>query len=50
MYSRVVSSVIICIGLLLSYLYDVEITAIDMDNAYLNAPCAEKIWFVGGNY
>ena len=27
---------------------DVDILACDLENAYLNAPCAEKIWFEGG--
>ena len=26
----------------------VDILACDLENAYLNAPCREKIWFEGG--
>ena len=48
-YSRVVYHDSICIVLPLAYLNDVDTTAIDMDNAYPNAPCAEKIWFIGGD-
>ena len=29
-------------------LHDVDVLVIDLENAYLNAPCAEKIWFEGG--
>ena len=36
------------IGLLAAALHDVDVLAIDLENAYLNAPCAEKIWFEGG--
>ena len=39
----------ICIGFLLASLHVIDITDIDMDNDHLNAPCAEKIWFVCGN-
>ena len=48
-YSSVVSHESVCIGFLLEYLCGVDITDIDLENAYLNAPCAEKIWFVGGD-
>ena len=37
------------IGFLLASLHSVDTNAIDMDNVNLNAPRAEKIWFVGGN-
>ena len=40
-YSSMVSHDSIHIGFLLEYLYGVNITAIYMDNAYLNALCAE---------
>ena len=46
--SRMVSCDSNHIGLLLETLHDVAITAIDMENVYLNAPCAERICFVGG--
>ena len=48
-YSRVVSCDSICIGLLLASLHGIEITVIDLENVYLNAPCVDKIWVVGGN-
>ena len=44
-YSSVVS---VRIGLLAAALHDVDVLGIDLENAYLNAPCAEKIWFEGG--
>ena len=47
-YSSVVCCETIRIGFLLLSIHDVYITAIDMDNAYLNTLCAGKIWFVGG--
>ena len=37
------------IDILSSSLHGVDITSIDMDNSYLNAPCAENIWFVCDN-
>ena len=48
-YSSVVSCGSICIGSLLECLHGVNITGIDLKNYYLNAPCEEKIWFVGGD-
>ena len=30
------------------HMNDLDILACDLENAYLNAPCAEKIWFEGG--
>jgi hypothetical protein len=33
---------------LLVSLHQVELMACDVSNAYLNAPCQECIWFVGG--
>ena len=47
-YSSVVSRDSVRIGLLAAALHDVDALAIDLENAYLNAPCAEKIWFEGG--
>ena len=48
-YSSVVYRDSIRIGFLLASLHGVDITFIDLDNAYLNKPCAENIWFVGGD-
>ena len=36
------------IALLIAALNDLDIMACDIGNAYLNAPCREKIWFVAG--
>ena len=36
------------IGFLYESLHGVDITAIDMENAYLNVPCVENIWFLFG--
>ena len=33
---------------LIAALNDLDIWAWDISNAYLYAPCQEKIWFVGG--
>ena len=48
-YYSVVSCDSICISFILASLHVDDITTIDLDNAYLNAPCVEKIWFVGGD-
>ena len=48
-YSSVVSLDSIFIGFILVSLHLVDITDIDMNNAYLNALCTKKIWSVGGN-
>jgi hypothetical protein len=36
------------VAFLLAALNDLDIVACDVGNAYLNAPCREKIWFVAG--
>jgi hypothetical protein len=36
------------IAFLAAALNDLDIMACDVSNAYLNAPCREKIWFVAG--
>jgi hypothetical protein len=33
---------------LIAALNDIDIMSCDLENAYLNAPCREKIWFEGG--
>ena len=33
---------------LIVVLNDIDIMSCDLKNAYLNAPCQEKIWYVGG--
>jgi hypothetical protein len=47
-YSSVVSRDSVRLGFLLAALNGVDILACDLENAYLNAPCREKIWFEGG--
>ena len=36
------------LAFLIAELNNLDIMACDVGNAYLNAPCREKIWFVGG--
>lgn len=47
-YSSVVSRESIRIAFLLAALNDMDILACDIQNAYLNAPTKEKLWFKGG--
>jgi hypothetical protein len=47
-YSSVVSRDSVRIAFLIAALNDLDIMACDVSNAYLNAPCREKIWFVAG--
>jgi hypothetical protein len=47
-YSSVVSRDSVRLAFLLAALNDLDIVACDVGNAYLNAPCREKIWFVAG--
>ncbi|KAI2489323.1 Reverse transcriptase (RNA-dependent DNA polymerase) [Fragilaria crotonensis] len=47
-YSCVVSRDSVRLAFLIAALNDLDITACDVGNAYLNAPCREKIWFVAG--
>ena len=47
-YSSVVSRASVRIAFLVAALNDLDVFAADVGNAYLNAPCREKIWFVGG--
>ena len=47
-YSSVVSRDSVRIAFLIAALNDLEVIACDVGNAYLNAPCREKIWFVAG--
>jgi len=43
-YSSVVSRDTVRIALTIAALHDLEVKASDVQNAYLTAPCAEKIW------
>jgi hypothetical protein len=47
-YSSVVSRDSVRIAFLIITLNDLDIMACDVSNAYLNALCGEKIWFVAG--
>ena len=47
-YSSIVSRDSIKIAFLLAALNDIDVMACDISNAYLNAPCKEKIWFIAG--
>ena len=48
-YSSVVSRDSVRITFLLAALNNLEIFACDIGNAYLNTPCREKTWFLGGD-
>ena len=47
-YSSVVSRESVRIAFLVAALNDLNVFAADIGNAYLNAPCREKIWTVAG--
>jgi hypothetical protein len=47
-FSSVVSRDSVQIGCMLAALNGLHVMACDLENAYLNAPCMEKIWFEGG--
>ncbi len=47
-YSSVVSRDSVQIGFMLTAFNGLDVIACDLENAYLNAPCMEKIWFEGG--
>jgi hypothetical protein len=47
-YSSVVSRESVKIAFLIAALNDIDIMSCDIGNAYLNAPCRERIWFVAG--
>ncbi len=47
-YSSVVSRDSVTLAFLLAALNDIDLISCDLENAYLNAPCREKIWFEGG--
>ena len=46
-YSSVVSRDSVRLAFLIAGLYDLDVLAGDVTNAYLNAPCRERIWFEG---
>ena len=47
-YSSVVNRDSIRLAFLIAALNDLDIMACNVGNAYLNAPCHEKVWFVAG--
>ena len=47
-YSSVVSRDSVKIAFLIAALNGLDVSACDIGNAYLNAPCREKIWFEAG--
>jgi hypothetical protein len=47
-YSSVVPRDSVRLVFLIAALDGVDIMSCDLENAYLNAPCREKIWFEGG--
>jgi ribosomal protein L31E len=47
-YSSVVSRDSVRIALMLAALNDLDVYSMDVSNAYLYAPCREKIWIVAG--
>ena len=47
-YSSVVSRDSVRLAFLIAALNNIDILACDIGNAYLHAPCKEKIWFLGG--
>jgi hypothetical protein len=48
-YSSIVSRESVRIGFLVAALNDLDIWAADIQNAYLNAPTKEKVWFKAGD-
>ena len=47
-FSSVVSRDSVRLAFLIAALNDLEVTACDVGNAYLNASCRKRIWFVAG--
>lgn len=47
-YSSVVSRESVRLAFLIAALNDLEVSACDIGNAYLNAPCREKVWYEAG--
>ena len=48
LYSNAVSRDSVRLVFLVAALHKLDVLACDIGNAYLNAPCKEKIWFVSG--
>ena len=47
-YASVVSREMVCIAFLYAALNDLSVLSCNIANAYLNAPCAEKLWTLAG--
>ena len=47
-YSSVVSHDSVCLAFLIAVLNDINIMSVHLENAFIQAPCHEKIWFKGG--
>jgi hypothetical protein len=47
-YASVVSRETVRVALTLAALNDLEVKACDIQNAFLAAPCSEKIWLIAG--
>ena len=47
-YASMVSRESICIAFLYAALNDLKVLSCDISNAYLNAPCLKKLWYVAG--
>ena len=47
-YSSIVSRDSVRIALLIAELNGLDVLSFDIGNAYLNAPCRERVWFKGG--
>ena len=47
-YSSVVLRDLVRITLTMAELNGLDVMCCDVGNAYLNAPCREKVWFLGG--
>ena len=47
-YSSMVTWESVCIAFLIAGLNNLDVLACDIGNAYLNAPCQEKVWFEAG--
>ena len=47
-YASIVSRDSIRLALIIAALNNIDILSYDLENAYLNAECLERIWFEGG--
>ena len=47
-YSSIVSCDSVHLAFLIAALNNINIMSVDLENAFIQAPCHEKIWFEGG--